>query len=425
MASEQKLELVKLDWLPSGISVLTIIASNKHYIIVAIFIFCDATIVINPHLQSVAITLFAGFTLAFAIISTQLEFEKISDQYSVSPAKISTRIKTGSNVNDTPVQYLINHGISRKHHMYKYFDALFLISLFFIPNPSSAVEFPTPEVIKISERVQVLLGPVQHANKKNQGYMINSTVIIGKDGVVLVDPGGTDEVGYFIKQQIKKITHNPITYVINTHSHGDHYLGNIAFPESTIISSEACRDLVIQTGDDWKRLMESLVGREFPNTRPVAASVVYPVHSKTKITLNGVDLLIWVPPGSHTDGDLMVYLPVEKVLIAGDILVNGIVPTMQDGVVKNWISVLKDVYQINAEVYVPGHGELMKRNQVKSLHDAITRFYAGIREGYQNGLSESEIREKLDLTEWENLERVYVIGRNINRAFLEVEQDLF
>ena len=294
-----------------------------------------------------------------------------------------------------------------------------------VQSPSWANEFPAPEVVKIGERVQVLLGPIQHANSVNQGYMVNSTAIIGDNGVVLVDPGGTDEVGHFIKMQVRRITRKPVTHVINTHPHGDHYLGNVAFPEATVISSEKCRELVLQDGDAWVRLMESMVGRRFPNTRPVAASVVYPPLSKTTITLNGIKLVLWVPPGSHTAGDLVVYLPDERILITGDILVNGVVPTMQDGFVKNWISVLEQVEQIDADVYVPGHGQLMQRAQVRALRDAITRFYVGVREGYRADLGESEIRSTLDLSEWEGLERAYVIGRNINRAYLEVEQELF
>ncbi|MEJ2095485.1 MAG: MBL fold metallo-hydrolase, partial [Gammaproteobacteria bacterium] len=208
-----------------------------------------------------------------------------------------------------------------------------------IPRVLTAAEFPPPEIVKISQRVTVLLGPIQHANRKNQGYMVNSSIIIGDKGVVLVDPGGTDEVGRFVKNQVSKITPKPVTHVINTHSHGDHYLGNIAFPDATIMSSEKCRDLVIQTGEEWLRMMESMVGRPFPNTKPITANVIYPANSKTAIKLNGINLVIWVPAGSHTEGDLMVYLPDEKILIAGDILVNGVVPTMQDGVVKNWITV--------------------------------------------------------------------------------------
>lgn len=305
--------------------------------------------------------------------------------------------------------------------------AMLFMTFVLTENPcvSWAVEFPEPKIVKLSERVQVLLGPVQHANKKNQGYMVNSTIIIGDKGVVLVDPGGTSEVGQFIKRIINNITSKPVTHVINTHSHGDHYLGNIAFPEATIISSAKCRELVIQTGDDWVRLMEDLVGRRFPDTRPVPASTVYPALSKNGFTANSVNMIIWVPLGSHTDGDLMIYLPDEKVLIAGDILVNGVVPTMQDGFIRNWISVLDEILQSDAEEFVPGHGALMKSGDVKSLRDAIARFYAGVQEGYRADLTESEIRKKLDLSEWEKLERAYVIGRNINRAYLEAEQELF
>ncbi len=309
--------------------------------------------------------------------------------------------------------------------MHNFAKLIIALVLLIASNVLWAVNFPVPDVVRISDRVHVLLGPIQHANKTNQGYMVNSTVIVGDKGVMLIDPGGTDEVGRFIKQEVKKITPKPITHIINTHSHGDHYLGNIAFPEATIISSEKCRDLVIESGDVWVQMMENMVGRPFPDTKPVLASVVYPANSKTRVVLNNVELVFWVPVGSHTPGDLMIHLPDEKVLIAGDILVNGVVPTMQDGVVKNWITVLKEVEDIDVNVYVPGHGGLMNRKQVKELHDAITRFYAGVREGYIADLSESEIREKLDLSEWEKLERAYVIGRNINRAYMEIEQDLF
>lgn len=71
----------------------------------------------------------------------------------------------------------------------------------------------------------------------------------------------------------------------------DHYLGNIAFAESTVIDSERCRELVVETGDEWVYLMENLVGRSFPNTEPVTTSTVYPALSKTSVMLNGVNLV--------------------------------------------------------------------------------------------------------------------------------------
>ena len=58
---------------------------------------------------------------------------------------------------------------------------------------------------------------------------------------------------------------------------------------------------------------------------------------------------------------------------------NGVVPTIQDGVVKNWITVLEEVERVEADVFVPGHGPLMNHSQVKSLHSAIRHFTLGCR----------------------------------------------
>jgi len=86
----------------------------------------------------------------------------------------------------------------------------------------AADPLPFPRVVPINDRVFVLLGPVQHANPQNQGYMVNSTLIIGDRGAIVVDPGGTDEVGWHIATTVLGITSKRVTHVINTHPHGDH-----------------------------------------------------------------------------------------------------------------------------------------------------------------------------------------------------------
>jgi cyclase len=176
-----------------------------------------------------------------------------------------------------------------------------------------AQTLPGPRVVNINDRVHVLLGPMQHANPDNQGYMINSTVIVGNHGVILVDTGGSREVGAHIAEAIRKITSKPVTHIISTHHHGDHYLGNSGFEGTTIISSEKCCDMVLATGQDWVALMEQMTGQEFPDTRPIAAGVTYPEGSWTETKLHGIDLVFWVPMGPHTVGDILVFLPEDKV----------------------------------------------------------------------------------------------------------------
>ena len=219
----------------------------------------------------------------------------------------------------------------------------------------AADPLPFPRVVPINDRVFVLLGPVQHANPQNQGYMVNSTLIIGDRGAIVVDPGGTDEVGWHIATTVLGITSKRVTHVINTHPHGDHYLGNTAFPGARILSSEACRKLVTERGHEWVAMMEDMVGRKLPATRAVPASETYPTGI-TGTSIQGVRVVFWVPPGSHTEGDMLIYLPEDKVLIAGDILVNGVVPTLQDGFLRNWIGTLDTIQTLDVERFIPGHG---------------------------------------------------------------------
>ena len=67
----------------------------------------------------------------------------------------------------------------------------------------------------------------------------------------------------------------------------------------------------------------------------------------------------------------------------------------------------------------------MTHSGVAALRGAMFRFYSGVKEGFRNGQSEGEIRKSLDLSIWDKLERSYLIGRNINRAYLEIEADSF
>jgi cyclase len=285
--------------------------------------------------------------------------------------------------------------------------------------------FPEPRTIKINDRVHVLLGPIQHANRLNQGYMINSTVIVGGNGVILVDSGGTAEVGRHIASAVRRITHKPVTHVVNTHHHGDHYLGNVAFEGATLISSEMCRRMVLETGSEWLGIMERDIGRKLPGTKALAAQVTYPEGTRTETFVHGVRVVFWVPRGSHTIGDLLVHLPDDKVLVAGDVLVSRVVPTLQDGFIKNWIRTLDEIPALGVVYFVPGHGDLMTLDDVTALGDAMLRFYSGVKQGFRSGQSEEKIRKSLDLSMWDKLERSYVIGRNVNRAYLEIEADSF
>ncbi len=294
--------------------------------------------------------------------------------------------------------------------------------LVFISSLAQAAPLAATKVQKINDRVYALLGPTEFPSKSNQGYMVNATAIIGDKGVILVDTGFTDEIGKHLAKAIAKLTPKPVTHIINTHHHGDHHLGNIAFKGAEVISTQSCKEIVEKTGYDWIATIQTLSGNKFPNTKPVPASVTVKQDSRTERVIQGVKVVLWAPKGSHTPGDLMVYLPEDKVLISGDILVNGQTSNFNDAHVKSWIGTLDDVQKIDVKTIVPGHGALMTKADVATMHKRMASFYAGVEAGYKKGLSDSEIRKTLDLSQWKKLSRFEEqIGPNINRTYLEVE----
>lgn len=295
-------------------------------------------------------------------------------------------------------------------------------ALLFAASAPASSGIPATQVVKVNERIFALLGPMELPNARNQGYMVNSTLIIGDKGAILVDTGFTDEIGAHLAKAVAKLTDKPVTTIINTHHHGDHSFGNTAFPQAKVISSEMCRKLLLAGEAELIALIEGLVGRKFPNTKAVPASQVYPRDSKTELVIDGVRMTLWIPQAAHTEGDLMIWLPDDQVLLGGDILVNRITPNFRDAVVSEWIKTLAEVQSVPAKTIVPGHGPLMTLADAAAMHRRMATLYDGIQAGYKAGLTDSEIRQKLDLSEWQALHHFdQQMGGNINKAYLEVE----
>ncbi len=300
-----------------------------------------------------------------------------------------------------------------------------LILAFSVAAPVTAA-LPAPKVVKVNERIYALLGPMELPNKMNQGYMVNSILIVGDSGSIIVDTGFTDEIGTMLAKQAAKLTGKPITHVINTHHHGDHSLGNAAFPKAKILSSEQCRKLALEQGAEWITIIEAAAGRKFPNTKVVTAETTYPQNSKTELTLAGVKMVFWIPQAAHTLGDLMIWLPDDQVLLSGDVMVNQVTPNFRDGNLKEWISALAQVQSLPVKSIVPGHGPLMSKQDAAAMHQRMASLYAGIEAGVKAGLTDSEIRNKLNLTEWKNLAHFdEQMGGNISKAYLEIEAASF
>lgn len=312
-----------------------------------------------------------------------------------------------------------------QHHIFIRLVFFFLLACYGL-TVIAGNKIPSPKIEKINDQVYALLGPVGFPDKDNRGYMVNSTVIIGDEGVILIDTGFTDEIGQHLKNTIASMTDKPVTHVINTHHHGDHVLGNVVFKDAEIISAEKCRELMNAPGYGWIEIVENMTGYKFPNTKIILPKTVYPEKTKHSVTLQGVSMELIVPAGSHTPGDIMVHLPQYKLLVSGDILVKQMMPSFIDAHVKTLINTIDEISKMDIKTVIPGHGPLMNMDDVKAMHKRIAKLYAGIEAGYKKGLTDSEIRKTLDLSEWKNFtEFEGLMGVDINRTYLEIEDENF
>jgi cyclase len=185
--------------------------------------------------------------------------------------------------------------------------------------------------------------------------------IVGKDGVIVVDAKMTVPSAKDMLAEIAKITPKPVTTVILTHSDGDHVNGLAGFPAGlTIIAQENCK----------KEMEESANSK---NPAPQDRLPTKTVGKKENLTINGVNLTLLHYAPAHTSGDLMVYLPEQNIVFTGDIIATSQVYTLihlqKHGSSEGWIETVKGLLKLDADAYVPGHGDLQTKADVQQRLD--------------------------------------------------------
>ena len=246
---------------------------------------------------------------------------------------------------------------------------------------------------------------VTHQLKPNvywiEGGGGNSTVIVGNTGVIVVDVKVSKAGGAELLADIVKITPKPVTTVILTHSDGDHINGLAAFPSGLKIIAQA----------NNKQEQEAAIAAGGPGA-PAAANLPNQLVTKPKesLTIDGVKLELyhWAP--AHTSGDLVVYLPTEKIVATGDIIAtNNPYPRIHDeknGSTDGWITTTKGIIALDADTYIPGHGNIQTKADIeKRIADAEARSNQ-VKEMVAQGKSLDDIKDavgdndKLNYKDW-------------------------
>ncbi len=252
-------------------------------------------------------------------------------------------------------------------------------------------------------------------------------------GTVIVDTCAThDRTRRFLDAVLAATGAAPITIAVNTHQHGDHTYGNSLLPrETVIIGHPAMRaGLLADTIIDgcppvWTPVPDwGAVTKRVPSIAVDDRSTVYAGSRPIELHHPGY--------AAHTKGDLVAWLPEERILFAGDLIFNGLTPLVFMGSVSGARRSLEWLASFEPDVLVPGHGPLADAAAIAGVFAAHDRYYRIVEsvaaEGLRDGLGPLDAARRCDLAEfaeWDDSERLVL---NLHRAYADAaggDIDLF
>jgi glyoxylase-like metal-dependent hydrolase (beta-lactamase superfamily II) len=189
----------------------------------------------------------------------------------------------------------------------------------------------------------------------------NAGFVVTNEGVVVIDALASPAQGERLLATVRAASSQPVRWLVLTHHHPDHHFGAIVFrragarviahPDRRTLASEGGEDALIA---DWVRVvgLDAMRGFEFADVPD------RPVTGRDTLRLGGRTLVIAHPGPAHSPGDLTVWLPAERVLFAGDLLVEDGVTMVVDGDSRILLHALAGIDSLRPAIVVPGHGAI-------------------------------------------------------------------
>jgi quinoprotein relay system zinc metallohydrolase 1 len=206
--------------------------------------------------------------------------------------------------------------------------------------------------IKLAENSYYFYGKEEYFSKENGGDIANSSFIITNNCVILIDTGSSKLYGEQVKKQIEKITDKPIKYILNTHHHPDHFLGNSAFSNSDIYASEFTKNEIETNGDLYIVNLVNIIHEAMNKTKVKAPNQILTTKN---LNFDGYKLKVLYFDG-HTQSDIAIYDENTKILYASDLVFYKRTLATPHANLNKWIKSLKELEKINYSILVPGHG---------------------------------------------------------------------
>lgn len=256
----------------------------------------------------------------------------------------------------------------------------------------------------------------------------NSAIVVGTRCVAVIDPGGSAAAAERLLGALRRLTPLPVCYVIDSHAHPDHVLGNAVFaalkPAPQVVGHAKLAAALAARGPAYAKALE----RDFGSAAAAAAPIVAPTlevepGQRLALDLGGRRLLLDAWPTAHTDADLSVLDEPSGVLFLGDLLFVGHVPVV-DGKLSGWLAVLDRLAAMpGVRAAVPGHGAPQRGwpAPLDAERAYLQRLRADVRQALKDGWTLAQAVERIVPDRPDRALLDVFHKRNVTAAYAELE----
>jgi len=274
---------------------------------------------------------------------------------------------------------------------------------------------------KVANDVYCFFGKLENINKQNAGNMVNTCFVQTKEGFVVIDSGPTFSYASQAYDEMQKIAKLPVKYVINTHDHDDHWLGNGFYKsKGALLIGPRTYEQNVVTGMETR--MQRALGIElYGKTRIVTLDTI--VDENLTLTIGNIKFEIkQLQSIAHTKGDLVIFVPNKEVLFGGDLVFNDRLTSLRDGSILGSLKALEKIDAYHAKVIVGGHGYKTDVNATQSFKRYLSQMKKEILEAQDNDVGMEEITKKVVMPEYKNFKLYDILHkRNVLDAYKELE----
>lgn len=242
----------------------------------------------------------------------------------------------------------------------------------------------------------------------------NIGIIVGDDSIMVVDTGMGPRNAETVLQEVRKISDKPISYLAITHFHPEHGMGAQSFPEETrIVVSQAQKQELADKGEAYIEFFSGMspeIADLLSEVKLVTPDIAF--ESKMEIDLGGQLVQLFYFHAAHTRGDTFVFLPDQKILFGGDIVLDRFFPIMPDtdSSALGWMESLKKLKALKPEILVPGHGSVDDISLIDQLSIYLAAMQVQVTRQKQNGATLEQAQAQLipqfqrSYSHWDNPE---------------------